>query len=91
MNGRAHLLTKTRNTPEEDGVGGVHRSGKRIKSRFSRQDKPTDHLGGLDTEQRIPIRVDLVKFNTPLCNQDRDINIWPRAGSSHEDMEVSIG
>lgn len=91
MRGCDHLLSRTRNIAEKGG--GVYRwLGKRVKERYSRQSKPTAHLGDRDFEEHFPSRVDYVRYNCPFNNEDRDINIWPQKdGTSHEEMEVSIG
>jgi hypothetical protein len=91
MRGCARLLSRTHNIAKKSG--GVYRwLGKKIKERYSRQSKPTAHLGNKDFEERFPSRVDYVRYHCPFNNEDRYINIWPQKdGTSHEDMEVGIG
>ena len=73
-------------------TGGVFQAlGEKVRGYLTRDPKPIDHLGGLNPDKRIPTRVDNVRFNAPLYDADRDINTWPKSGTTHADMEISIG
>jgi hypothetical protein len=90
MSACAYLLSYTHQISSETG-GVFHSLGRKVRSRFTRSLKPTDHLGGLNPDELLLVRVDYVKFNSPQFDEDRDTNIWPKSGSTHEDMEISIG
>jgi hypothetical protein len=90
MSNCAYPLSYTRDTSKKEG-GIFHALGKKVRERFSRTPKPVDHLGGLSPEERLPSRVDRVCFNHPLYNEDKDLEILPKTGSTHEYMEVHIG
>lgn len=86
----AYPLPYTRDaSPKAEGA--FRTLGKKVRERFSRAFKPIDHLGGLNPEERLLVRVDNVRFNRPLYDEDKDLEIWPKTGSSHEDMEICIG
>jgi hypothetical protein len=90
MHGRAYLLSYTYETSQKK-VGVFHALKERIRAQFSREKKPIDHLGGTCFEDRLLVRVDYVKFNHPFINDNRDLEIWPKKGTSHENMEICIG
>jgi len=86
----AYSLSYTRDTSEKTG-GVFHTLGEKVRGSLTRNPKPIDHLGGSNPDERIPARVDQVRFNSPQYNPDRDINTWPKSGTTHEDMEIYIG
>ena len=86
----AYSLSYTHDTSEETG-GVFHTLGKKVRGYFTRNLKPIDHVGGLNPDEHIPARVDYMRFNSPRYHEDRDINTWPKSGTTHEDMEISIG
>lgn len=90
MYGRAKLISHLHETSQEVGRA-FHTLGIKVRERFSRSPKPIDHLGGQNPEERLPWRVDHVRFNSPLYDENQEINIWPREGTTHEDMDVFIG
>jgi hypothetical protein len=86
----AYSSSYTHDTSQETG-GVFHALGEKVRGCLTRNSKPIDHLGGLNPDQRIPARVDNVRFNAPLYDPDRDINTWPKSGTTHKDMEICIG
>jgi len=86
----AYSLSYTHDTSQE--IGSVfHTLRKKVRGCLTRNPKPIDHLGGLNPDEHIPLRVDYVRFNSPQYSEDRDINTWPKSGTTHEDMEICIG
>jgi hypothetical protein len=56
-----------------------------VRARFSRYDKPIDHMGGASPEQRIPF------YEHQTINDiNRDMEIWPKVGTTFEDMDIFI-
>ncbi len=52
--------------------------GNRVRARFSRDDKPIKHLGDVTPEFRTHI----------ITHPDQDLEVWPKQGTTHEDMEI---
>lgn len=77
--------------PAQKKRGILRRLKERVRARFARDKKPVGHLGGANPESRILPQVDHVKFNRPVFNDRRDLDVWPKEGTSHEDMEIGIG
>ncbi|MCE3230529.1 MAG: hypothetical protein K0R76_1382 [Alphaproteobacteria bacterium] len=86
----AYPSSYTRDAPHKEG-GIFHALGKKIRQRFSRFPKPIDHLGGINPEACLPPSVQHMRFNHPCIDENKDLEPWPKAGTSHEDMEICIG
>jgi hypothetical protein len=54
--------------------------GNKVRARFSRDFKPIDHLGGLDPEKRLLL----------IDDKDRELERWPKTGSTFENMDVCV-
>jgi hypothetical protein len=77
--GWAYSLSYTREFPEKT-TKVFHSLGDRVRSRFSRNTKPIDHLGGLNPEKRLLV----------IDNIDRELEKWPKLGTTFEDMDVVV-
>ena len=77
--GWAYSLSYTREFSEKT-TQVFHSLGDRVRSRFSRNSKPIDHLGGLDPEKRLLV----------IDNIDREMEKWPKIGTTFEDMDVVV-
>jgi hypothetical protein len=75
----AYSLSYTRGFSEK-ATKVFHSLGDRVRSRFSRNSKPIDHLGGLDPEKRLLLIDDI----------DRDLERWPKLGTTFENMDVGV-
>lgn len=63
----------------------VQSLGLYVRGRFSRDFKPIDHLGGANPEERLP----LYEFRT-INDMNRDLEIWPKVGSTFENMDILV-
>lgn len=77
--GRAYSLSYTREFSEKT-TKVFYSLGDRARSRFSRNSKPIDHLGGLDPEKRLLV----------IDNIDRELEKWPKLGTTFENMDVVV-
>ncbi len=75
----AYSLAYTRGFSEK-ATKVFHSLGDRVRSRFSRNSKPIDHLGGLDPEKRLLLSDDI----------DRALERSPKLGTTFEDMDISV-
>lgn len=67
-------------------ITGVFRSlGYRIRERFARDFKPVDHLGGVS-----PIETRYLNCYMNDNEINRDLEDWPKSGSTFEDMDVMV-
>lgn len=86
MHGRAHLLHP--NHEASSGVCRVFRSlERRVRARFSRTSKPMDHLGGINPEDHGPPHFNLLPADR---KPERDLEHWPKIGTTLEEIEVRI-
>lgn len=85
MHGRAYPLSYSRNTSQQTGEI-FHALGRKVRERFSRDPKPLDHLGGATPEDHAHLKDPLL-----LQDIDQDLEIWPKDGTTLEDMKISVG
>ena len=77
--GHAYSLSYTRQLSQK--VATIfHSLGDRVRCRFSRVSKPIDHLGGLNPEARLLL----------IDSSDRDLENWPKTGSTFENMDTRV-
>lgn len=76
---KAYSLSYTQEFSEK-ATGVFHTLGEKVRSRFSRTLKPTDHLGGLNPEERLPL----------IDNIERDLENWPKKGTTFEDLDICV-
>jgi hypothetical protein len=56
-----------------------------VRERFSRYSKPVDHMGGTSPEGRV-LQYELLSVN----DINRDMEIWPKVGTTFEDMDIIV-
>ncbi|MBX9804880.1 MAG: hypothetical protein K2Y18_03900 [Alphaproteobacteria bacterium] len=82
----AHQLSYTSRDASQEDTGVLRTLKKKVRERFSRVSKPVGHLGGASPENHKALKDHL----DPL-DWERDLEYWPKKGSTHEDMEIQIG
>ena len=86
MSALAHQLSYTSRDASQEDKSVLRTLKKKVRERFSRASKPVCHLGGASPENHKALKDHL----DPL-DYERDLEHWPKAGSTHEDMEIQIG
>ena len=85
MSGLAHQLYYTSRDVSQEGNGVLRTLKKKVRERFSRTSKPVDHLGGASPENHK-----VLKDHLDPLDYERDLEYWPKKGTTFEDTEVRI-